>query len=82
MSDIVGGTGVPHRHPSTGVPPRKSSSPVQTPDFKLKQVFADYIWLEIIREILPILQLHTDESTTAATIRATTGVDMQSLVEQ
>lgn len=62
--------------------PRTGATERDLPTEHFRHVFADYIWLEIIRELLPILQLHTDESaTTAATIQATTGVDAQSLDE-
>ena len=62
--------------------PRTGNTASHLPTEHFQQVFADYIWLEIIREIHPILQLHTDESTlTAETIRSITAVNAQSLDE-
>lgn len=62
--------------------PRAGTSAHDLPTAHFQQVFADYIWLEIIREIHLFLQLRADESTTtAATIRSITGINARSLEE-
>ena len=62
--------------------PRTGNIENHLPTGHFQQVFADYIWLEIIREIHAFLQLHLNEfTTTAATIRSVTGIDARSLDE-
>ena len=62
--------------------PRTGNTANQLPTEQFQQVFADYIWLEIIREIHPLLQLHTGGSTTVdATIKSVTGMDARTLEE-